>query len=84
MQPDDPTTFRTPTEMRDALQDAGVVMGSRLVATCGSGVTAAVIAFALEQMGKDLASVPIYDGSWSEWGDAVLSKERGLPIVTKK
>lgn len=84
VKPDDPTTFRSPTEMRDALQDAGVVMGSRLVATCGSGVTAAVITFAIDLMGKDLASAPIYDGSWSEWGDAKLSKERDLPIATKK
>jgi thiosulfate/3-mercaptopyruvate sulfurtransferase len=36
-----------------------------VVATCGSGVTAAVIAFALHLSGRDAA---IYDGSWSEWG----------------
>ena len=36
-----------------------------VVATCGSGVTAAVIAFGLHLCGRDAA---IYDGSWSEWG----------------
>jgi thiosulfate/3-mercaptopyruvate sulfurtransferase len=36
-----------------------------VVATCGSGVTAAVIAFALHLSGREAA---IYDGSWSEWG----------------
>ncbi|ORZ33517.1 Rhodanese-like domain-containing protein [Catenaria anguillulae PL171] len=37
-----------------------------LIASCGSGVTAAVLAFALEYAGlaKD---VSVYDGSWSEW-----------------
>ena len=36
-----------------------------LVATCGSGVTAAVIAFGAHLLGREAA---IYDGSWSEWG----------------
>jgi len=35
-------------------------------------------------MGKDVTSTPVYDGSWSEWGDPALSKERNLPIVGKK
>ena len=84
VQEDDPTAFKTPGEMRDALQNAGVVLGSRIVTTCGSGVTAAVITFAMDSLGKDLASAPIYDGSWSEWGDEKLSKERNVPIVGKK
>ena len=33
---------------------------------CGSGVTACVLAFALELIGKKAWKV--YDGSWSEWG----------------
>jgi len=80
---DDPTTFRSKEEIRDALVKAGVVFGSRVVVTCGSGVTACVIAFCLELLGKDLAMSPCYDGSWSEWGDELLSAERNLPIVSK-
>jgi len=36
------------------------------IATCGSGVTAGVILLALAQLGH--TDVPLYDGSWSEWG----------------
>ena len=37
-----------------------------IVTTCGSGVTAAVLALALARLGR--LDVAIYDGSWSEWG----------------
>jgi thiosulfate/3-mercaptopyruvate sulfurtransferase len=46
-----------------------------VVATCGSGITAAVIAFALHLTGRPAA---IYDGSWSEWGrDPTTPKATG-------
>ncbi|MFK8079537.1 MAG: 3-mercaptopyruvate sulfurtransferase [Granulosicoccus sp.] len=38
----------------------------RVVTTCGSGVTAAVLVLALECVGY--TNVALYDGSWSEWG----------------
>ncbi|SFP89288.1 sulfurtransferase [Sphingomonas rubra] len=45
------------------------------VATCGSGVTAAVLAFGAHLLGREMA---IYDGSWSEWGrDPSTPKELG-------
>jgi thiosulfate/3-mercaptopyruvate sulfurtransferase len=37
-----------------------------LVCTCGSGVTAAILALALARLGRWDAAV--YDGSWAEWG----------------
>lgn len=37
-----------------------------IVATCGTGVTAAVIALALHELGA--RPVAVYDGSWSEYG----------------
>jgi thiosulfate/3-mercaptopyruvate sulfurtransferase len=36
------------------------------VATCGSGVTAGVVALALARVGR--WDVAVYDGSWAEWG----------------
>ena len=36
-----------------------------MVATCGSGVTACVLAFGAERIGSMMA---VYDGSWTEWG----------------
>ena len=37
-----------------------------MVTTCGSGVTASVLLFAMHLLGKE--DVALYDGSWSEWG----------------
>ena len=48
-----------------AFRGAGVDPTRRFVATCGSGITAAVLAFGAHLLGTHAA---IYDGSWSEWG----------------
>ena len=47
-------------------QDAGIDLDRPIVTTCGSGVTASVVALALARLGRDRAAV--YDGSWTEWG----------------
>jgi len=59
-------TFREPDELGQIFEEAGVDLDQPVVTTCGSGVTAAVLLFALHRMGK--GDVSLYDGSWSEWG----------------
>lgn len=49
-----------------AFAAAGVDPSRPVVATCGSGMTAAILALALHRLGREDAAV--YDGSWAEWG----------------
>jgi thiosulfate/3-mercaptopyruvate sulfurtransferase len=55
-----------PAELQLRFAGAGVDLGTPIVTTCGSGVTAAVLALALARLGAWRTAV--YDGSWSEWG----------------
>jgi thiosulfate/3-mercaptopyruvate sulfurtransferase len=59
-------TLRPPDELREAAVAAGVDLSRPIVTTCGSGVTASVLALALYLAGRP--DVAVYDGSWSEWG----------------
>lgn len=62
----DDGTMKPPNTLRTLFNDAGADLTKPVITTCGSGVTAAVLALALERIGKTDHS--IYDGSWSEWG----------------
>ena len=58
--------LRSADELRRIFADAGADTARAAVCTCGSGVTAAIIALALARLGRWDAS--IYDGAWAEWG----------------
>jgi len=47
----------------------GVDVDQPVVTTCGSGVSAAIIALALARLGK--WDAPVYDGSWTEWASRI-------------
>lgn len=47
----------------------GVDLGKPIITTCGSGVSAAIIALALARLGK--WDAPVYDGSWTEWASRI-------------
>jgi thiosulfate/3-mercaptopyruvate sulfurtransferase len=56
----------SPETIRKLFQEAGVDLSQPVITTCGSGITAAVLLFALAEIGKD--DVALYDGSWADWG----------------
>ena len=70
-------TFKDLDGLRDTFRKAGVNLGKPIVTSCGGGVTAALLCFALHLLGKD-DGVSLYDGSWSEWAvDPDTPKETG-------
>jgi thiosulfate/3-mercaptopyruvate sulfurtransferase len=52
--------------LRQRFERAGLQTGRPIVTSCGSGVTAAILALGLHLIGRD--DVALYDGSWAEWG----------------
>jgi thiosulfate/3-mercaptopyruvate sulfurtransferase len=69
-------TYKPPAELRAAFMGAGLDLSQPITATCGSGVTASVLLFALHLIGVDGAA--LYDGSWSEWSaDPATPKAQG-------
>jgi thiosulfate/3-mercaptopyruvate sulfurtransferase len=69
-------TLKPAAELAAVFAKAGVELERPVVATCGSGVTAGIVALALAVLGRPDAAV--YDGSWVEWGaDASLPLAAG-------
>ena len=68
-------TLKKGDALRAVFKDAGVNLDKPLATTCGSGVTACGVALGLYLLGHD--RVPVYDGSWTEWG-----AREDLPLET--
>ncbi|MFN3807725.1 3-mercaptopyruvate sulfurtransferase [Asticcacaulis sp.] len=63
-------------DLKNIFSALHVTPKTQVITSCGSGVTAAIIALALHEVGHE--KVRLYDGSWVEWGQATLD----TPVVT--
>jgi thiosulfate/3-mercaptopyruvate sulfurtransferase len=63
--------FQPPEKLRELLAPA-LAADKQLVTSCGSGVSACIINFALAELGRNKGK--LYDGSWAEYGNIATAK----------
>nr|QMS48042.1 thiosulfate sulfurtransferase, rhodanese [uncultured bacterium] len=73
-------TLKSPEELRQLYAKAGIDLSAPVITSCGSGITAAVLALGLEVAGAK--NVAVYDGSWAEWGLPELAGRDERPVAT--
>ena len=67
--------------MRRSFREAGVDLGKPVVASCGSGVSAAILVLAMETLGK--LDATLYDGSWAEYASSPDNVIEDASIVVR-
>jgi thiosulfate/3-mercaptopyruvate sulfurtransferase len=68
-------SLKSPDALKAAFAEHKVDLEKPIITTCGSGVTAAILALAVEEAGGKVEG--LYDGSWAEWGSRA-----DCPVVT--
>jgi thiosulfate/3-mercaptopyruvate sulfurtransferase len=58
--------LKAPEALKAAFAEHWIDLAKPIITTCGSGVTAAILALAVEEAGGKVEG--LYDGSWAEWG----------------
>lgn len=59
-------TLKSKSELEKIFKDNNVDISKPIITSCGSGITACILALALSVVGNN--NVAVYDGSWAEWG----------------
>ncbi|MBV9566652.1 MAG: sulfurtransferase, partial [Hyphomicrobiales bacterium] len=67
--------LKSPEALARVLDDAGVESDRPVITSCGSGVSAAIVSLALDELGRPAEA--LYDGSWTEWAST-----KGMPVAT--
>ena len=76
--------LKSETEIAEVLERAGVDRNRPVITSCGSGVSAAIISLALDELGRPAEA--LYDGSWTEWAstkDMPITKGAARPRTEK-
>jgi thiosulfate/3-mercaptopyruvate sulfurtransferase len=76
--------LKSGTEIAQMLERAGVDRNRPVITSCGSGVSAAIISLALDELGRPAEA--LYDGSWTEWAstkDMPIAKGAARPRAEK-
>ncbi|CAO2816582.1 unnamed protein product [Amaranthus hypochondriacus] len=59
-------TLLSGDQLKEKFEQEGIALDQPIVTSCGTGVTACILAMGLHRLGK--TDVAVYDGSWTEWG----------------